>query len=64
MCCEAISGISPWALALVLTTSLAWADQTDKRLEPLFATLQSSESVRVQRETESAIWQIWFEFRA
>ena len=42
-------------------SSAALADQTDQRLDKLFATLQSSANSNVLRDTESAIWGIWFE---
>ena len=42
-------------------SSAAVADQTDERLDKLFATLQSGANTQVLRETEGAIWEIWFE---
>ena len=36
-------------------------DQTDSRLDALFATLQSSEDEAVLQETEAAIWEIWYD---
>ena len=36
-------------------------DQTDKRLDALFATLKSDEDVVVQSETIATIWKIWYE---
>lgn len=38
-----------------------FSDQTDARLDALFATLKSSENSSVLRETEVNIWAIWFE---
>ena len=37
------------------------ADQTDERLDKLFNLLQTSEDAIEQRESEVAIWAIWFE---
>lgn len=45
----------------MLFSSATVADQTDKRLDKLFATLQISDNSLVLRETEGAIWEIWFE---
>jgi len=36
-------------------------DQTDQRLDELFLTLQDSNSESVLLETESSIWEIWFD---
>jgi len=36
-------------------------DQTDQRLDQLFATLHGSEDETELRETEAAIWEIWFQ---
>jgi tetratricopeptide (TPR) repeat protein len=36
-------------------------DQTDQRLDELFLTLQNSNSESVLLETESTIWEIWFD---
>jgi tetratricopeptide (TPR) repeat protein len=57
-------------LKLVLTVTLAvgcclplagTADQTDQRLDDLFYTLQSSQDATLLLETESSIWEIWYE---
>ena len=57
-------------LKLVLTVTLALgcclpltgtADQTDQRLDDLFYTLQSSQDTTLLLETESSIWEIWYE---
>lgn len=54
------------AIALVLLVKIAlmpqwaWADQTDSRLDSLFATLKSGDSA-AQQEAENDIWAIWFE---
>ena len=37
------------------------ADQTDERLDELFATLKSNDNIRVQHETVQDIWQIWYQ---
>jgi tetratricopeptide (TPR) repeat protein len=37
------------------------ADQTDQRLDGLFQTLQTSQDATVLGETESTIWEIWYE---
>lgn len=37
------------------------ADQTDERLDALFATLQTSEDPMILRETEQDIWSIWYD---
>lgn len=47
------------ALAFCLSAVVA-ADQTDERLERLFATLQSSENESVLQQTEAEIWEIWY----
>ena len=39
----------------------SFGDQTDGRLDELFATLQSSEDVVAQHETILTIWKIWYE---
>ena len=51
----------PTLLLLVLTTSLTHADQTDDRLDNLFATLQSTRDAREIRITENRIWEIWLQ---
>lgn len=40
---------------------VTFADQTDRRLDELFATLRSSKDAVVQRNTIQTIWDIWFE---
>ena len=37
------------------------SDQTDKRLDQLFATLQNNDDAVVQKETILSIWEIWYE---
>lgn len=37
------------------------SDQTDQRLDGLFQTLQTSQDSTVLGETESTIWEIWYE---
>ena len=39
----------------------AFGDQTDKRLDQLFATLQSNDDAVVQNKTIASIWEIWYE---
>lgn len=39
----------------------AFSDQTDQRLDKLFATLQSNDDAVVQNETILSIWEIWYE---
>jgi tetratricopeptide (TPR) repeat protein len=54
----------PAIILLLLATclpGLAPGDQTDSRLDALFATLQSSDDEAVLQETEDAIWKIWFD---
>jgi tetratricopeptide (TPR) repeat protein len=36
-------------------------DQTDQRLDELFLTLQNNNSESILLETESSIWEIWFD---
>ena len=43
----------------MFAASLAWADQSDPRLEGLFEALRSSPTQGAAAETERAIWQIW-----
>lgn len=47
------------ALALVLTTRAAVADQNDPRLEPLFATLAGIDNPIQAFRLENAIWSLW-----
>jgi len=56
-----VACIAPLILLITLFSSAAPADQTDARLDKLFATLQSSANTVVLRETELSIWEIWFE---
>ncbi len=37
------------------------ADQTDRRLDGLFQTLQTSQNTEVLLEAEATIWEIWYE---
>lgn len=46
---------------IVLQSGTSVADQTDARLDQLFATLQLTEDIRVLEQTENSIWQIWQE---
>ena len=48
-----------WVLVFLSTS--CFADQTDSRLDDLFATLQSDENSVVQQETIQSIWTIWYE---
>ena len=48
-----------WSVILLPFTT--FGDQTDQRLDDLFVTLQSDGNAVVQRETISAIWEIWYE---
>lgn len=45
----------------ILFPIVTFGDQTDKRLDKLFATLQSNDSTAVQNETILSIWEIWYE---
>ena len=46
---------------LLLISSLGWADQTDPRLDELFATLEQTADGRLIRITENQIWNIWLQ---
>ena len=46
---------------LFLFPIVTFGDQTDNRLDELFATLQNNTSVVVQHETIQTIWKIWYE---
>ena len=46
---------------LILIPIVTFGDQTDTRLDELFATLQNNGSVVVQHETIQTIWKIWYE---
>lgn len=48
-------------LVAVIYPIAAFGDQTDERLNDLFATLQSDGDAVVQYETISNIWKIWYE---
>jgi len=48
-------------LNIWLVPSLAYPDQTDARLNDLFLTLTVSSDLSTIRETESQIWEIWFQ---
>jgi len=48
-------------LNICLVPSLAYPDQTDARLNDLFLTLTVSSDLSTIRETESQIWEIWFQ---
>ncbi len=49
------------AALLMAGAATLLADQTDRRLEPLFETLKSSQDALELLEAESEIWNIWFE---
>ncbi len=54
----------PLALLASLAMCLsgpAFGDQTDRSLDALFATLQSSHDETVLQETEARIWDIWYD---
>jgi len=48
-------------LVVLLSSNLLRADQTDDRLDDLFATLQVTNNIRTIRITESQIWEIWLQ---
>lgn len=48
-------------LALILFSGTASADQTDARLDDLFAVLQSTTNLNTIRLTENEIWEIWLQ---
>ena len=50
-------------LALVLAAASAGADQSDPRLEPLFATLRQAGEETDAVSTANEIWKVWFEYR-
>lgn len=52
--------LSTIAVLALCLPAVGQGDQTDERLNPLFATLQSSEDESVLRETEAEIWEIWY----
>jgi len=45
----------------ILFPIATFGDQTDNRLDKLFATLQSNENAVVQNETILTIWKVWYE---
>lgn len=45
----------------ILFPIVTFGDQTDGRLDELFATLHSSEDAMVRQRTILTIWEIWFE---
>ena len=47
------------AMLLACSANLATADQTDKRLDALFARLKETETPDVARSVTSEIWSIW-----
>jgi tetratricopeptide (TPR) repeat protein len=49
------------ALVAICVPGLALCDQTDSRLDALFETLQSSQDEVLLLETESEIWDIWYD---
>lgn len=49
------------AALLVLPFTAAGADQTDPRLDRLFAVLQTTDSDREARQAERLIWSIWIQ---
>ncbi len=51
----------PTLLLFGLTTSLLHADQTDDRLDGLFAILQETQDAREIQITENQIWEIWLQ---
>ncbi len=46
---------------VILLPVAAFGDQTDTRLDELFATLQSDDNIVVQHVTVQSIWKIWYE---
>lgn len=49
------------ALLAVCISPAVLGDQTDQRLDALFETLRSSEDEAVLVETETEIWEIWYD---
>jgi tetratricopeptide (TPR) repeat protein len=47
---------------VLLATTAAQADQTDARLDELFAVMQQTSSAREAFEAEGKIWAIWLEY--
>lgn len=57
-----LNSLLKMTLALALCfPAVGSSDQTDQRLEQLFATLQSGQNETVLLEAEAAIWDIWYE---
>lgn len=52
-----------WLAAIVLLGAPAgsFADQTDRRLDDLFQTLQTSQDSAELNEVEATIWEIWYD---
>jgi tetratricopeptide (TPR) repeat protein len=53
-------------LKMTLALAICWpavgsSDQTDQRLDQLFATLQASQDETALLEAEAAIWDIWYD---
>jgi len=48
-------------LAILSASNLLHADQTDDRLDDLFAALQETENIHTIAVTESQIWEIWLQ---
>ena len=57
---DLVARVTRSLLMAILCPFAAFGDQTDTRLDQLFAMLQSSENAVEQRETELAIWEIWY----
>ena len=51
----------PIALLALSVPGPSLADQSDQRLEPLFDTLKTSQDALELLETESEIWNIWYQ---
>jgi len=49
------------ALLAICMAPAAFGDQTDQRLDGLFETLRSSHDEAVLAETETEIWEIWYD---
>jgi len=49
------------ALLAICLSPIALADQTDQRLDSLFEKLRSSQDEAVLQETETEIWEIWYD---
>lgn len=55
--------LKPWLLVIVMAAlpAIGNGDQTDQRLDALFETLRSSDDERLLLQTESEIWEIWYD---